>query len=104
MEVNWIQIAGYAVYLLAAYVGMFAHFLKKNIKGETSTQIADYFRNNFRSTLLAVISTCFGFALLVITDSLNLISAFTIGYTFDSALNKWDDNSGQEAKAKITGD
>lgn len=80
----------YAGYYVTALVGMFAHFLKKNIKGESRTEVKNYFRDNYRSTLLAVIATSVGFAMIIMSDTANIVSAFGIGYAFDSAFNKWE--------------
>lgn len=86
-----ILILGYAGYFLVALIGMFTHFARKKMKGETVTEVKNYFRTHFRSTLLALAGTIVGFILLVSTDSLNLIAAFLAGFTCDSAFNKWDD-------------
>lgn len=42
---------------IVALLGMVTHFLKKNIKGETPTEILSYFKDNFKSTLTAFILT-----------------------------------------------
>jgi predicted histidine transporter YuiF (NhaC family) len=80
----------YAGYVALAFGGMFAHFLKKNIKGETLTEVKKYFKDNFRSTAIAVFGTVVGLVVAISTDSLNFVSAPLIGYTFDSIFNKWD--------------
>ena len=75
-------------------LGMLVHFLKKNIKGETLTDIRHYFADNFKSTLVAIISTVIGtvatYFTLAVGDTIDLITVFGIGYTFDSFFNKWD--------------
>lgn len=80
--------------------GMFIHFLKKNIKGETLTDITTYFKDNAKSTFIACVATIVGelgvyFTLMPDTISgesmaLILITSFGTGYTFDSLFNKWD--------------
>ncbi len=80
--------------LAIGYLGMFSHFLKKNIQGETLVEIKDYFKNHFKSTLIAAISTGIGvigyYYTMPVGDVHDPIAAFGIGYTFDSFLNKWD--------------
>lgn len=75
-------------------VGMFTHFLKKNITGETVAEVKDYFTNHFRSTLIAFIATVFGVAgyyFSMATGQLaDIILVGSLGYNFDSLLNKWD--------------
>lgn len=84
---------------LCSLAGMFVHFLKKNVKGETSTEIIDYFRDNFKSTSLAVFWTAVGFLTAISADAISnervvasVLTAALIGYTFDSVANKWDNN------------
>lgn len=86
--------------LVIATIGMLMHFFKKNIKGETLTDIRNYFRDNFKSTFTAFVATIIGtlgiFFTLTPTNitgetmSLLIIAAFGAGYTFDSIFNKWD--------------
>lgn len=75
-------------------LGMITHFLKKQIKGETPTEILSYFKDHFRSTLIAVISTVIGVVsyhfTLAVNEINDPIAAFGIGYTFDSIFNKWE--------------
>jgi hypothetical protein len=77
-----------------ALMGMLMHFMKKNIKGETLTDIRNYFKDNFKSTFVAFVATVVGTLGLYFTLStgqvLDVISAFGCGYTFDSLFNKWD--------------
>lgn len=84
----------YAGLYAASLIGMIAHFAKKKIKGESVTEVANYFKDNAKSTLLAFIATTLGFVLLVQTGDLSVISAFGVGYVFDSVLNKWDNGNG----------
>jgi Na+/proline symporter len=80
-------------------LGMLVHFFKKQIKGETLTEIKDYFGDHFKSTFIAVVTTIIG----VITYKFSLgtglpadiITVFGIGYTFDSIFNKWDKSNDQ---------
>lgn len=74
-------------------LGMMVHFLKKNIKGETLTDIGHYFHDNFKSTFIAAITTVMSVATLYFTlstgQAIDLVAVFSLGYNFDSALNKW---------------
>jgi hypothetical protein len=83
---------------IVALLGMVTHFLKKNIKGETPTEILGYFKDNFKSTLIALILTSvmfFGYYELFVIDSdfKDVMVIFLIGYTFDSAFNKYESNT-----------
>lgn len=74
-----------------ALVGMFTHFIKKKVRGETVLAVTKYFTNHFKSTLIAVISTVV--ATLVYQHSMaeggtaDLLVVFFGGYNFDSFLN-----------------
>lgn len=84
----------YGMYLVTALVGMVAHFLKKKVKGESMTEIKDYFRDHVKSTALALISTLIGFVILLQLGQINsFFAAFGIGYLCDSGFNKWDNNA-----------
>ena len=79
--------------MLIAFVGMFCHFLVKNVKGETLTDITSYFKDHLRSTLVALIVTWisvlgywYGFAT---NQAADVIVVFLLGFGFDSTLNKW---------------
>lgn len=80
-----------------AQIGMLTHFLKKKVTGETLTAIAGYFRDNVKSTLIAIIVTqvtVMGLFLSTPMDRpLDLVTIFLLGYTFDSSINKWDNNT-----------
>jgi hypothetical protein len=84
------EIGQYAGFVFLALAGMLAHFFKKKIKGESITEVTDYFSDNFKSTALAVFGVVIGLIVAISTDTLNWVSAPMIGYTFDSVLNKWD--------------
>ena len=86
--------ADYLVIFIIGFLGMFTHFLKKKIKGESGTEILKYFHDNLKDTLVAFIATLIGTAAYHLTISsgqtADLINAFMIGFTFDSMLNKWE--------------
>lgn len=82
---------------IVSLLGMLVHFLKKNIKGETSTEIKSYFRDNFKSTLIALFFTGIAFMGAISADAINaerivasVLTAALLGYTFDSVANQWD--------------
>ena len=80
---------------IVALLGMLTHFLKKNIKGETPTEILGYFKDNFKSTLIAFVLTSimyFAYYDLFIVESnvKDLMVIFLIGYAFDSTFNKYE--------------
>jgi uncharacterized BrkB/YihY/UPF0761 family membrane protein len=80
--------------LAIAFLGMITHFLKKQIKGETITEIKNYFRDHIKSTILAIIVTFVGFMGYYFTLASgtmgDIITVFGIGYMFDSMLNKYE--------------
>lgn len=75
-------------------IGMFSHFLKKNVTGETIVEIKDYFKNHFKSTILALISTVLtvvGYYFSISTGQVaDILLVGSLGYNFDSLFNKWD--------------
>ena len=92
MEIAWF-LTPTALYLVALS-GMILHFFKKQIKGESILEIADYFRLHFKSTVVAFMATSVGFLsyyfLLASGQKADIFSCFAIGYMFDSVFNKWD--------------
>jgi len=78
-----------------AYIGMFAHFLKKKIKGETLTDITGFFKDNVKSTMSAMIATgitALGLYTLHTGEVIDILAFFKLGYMCDSSFNKWDSN------------
>jgi len=73
-----------------AYISMFAHFLKKQVKGETVTEIKNYFKDNFKTTLLAIIAVLIGIVTIESLEQLNVVSAIGVGYMCDSVFSKWE--------------
>jgi hypothetical protein len=80
--------------IIISLIGMFIHFLKMNIKGETLTEICEYFTVHFKSTAIAVVvtvvSTIGYYFKLSHPDPESVVAAFGIGYMCDSLFNKWD--------------
>ncbi len=80
--------------MFIAILGMFTHFLKKKIKGETLTEIKDYFSNNLKSTFIAFVATMIATVVAYFTmaskQPIDIAAFFGIGYTFDSFFNKWE--------------
>lgn len=79
---------------IIALLGMLVHFFKKQIKGETLTEIRDYFKGHFKSTVTAFIVTTIailGYYFTLSTGQMaDIVTTFGLGYTFDSMFNKWD--------------
>lgn len=79
---------------LISLLGMFTHYMKKNIKGETTTEIAGYFRDHFRTTLISAITTLIAtaglYAGFATGQPMDIITVFTLGLSCDSLLNKWE--------------
>jgi len=93
--VNQLFTLDYLVIFVIGFLGMLVHFFKKNIKGETGTEIISYFHDNLKSTLTALIITLVGTSAYFLIISANnqpadMINAFTIGYMFDSMINRWE--------------
>ena len=78
---------------IIALIGMFTHFLKLNITGETLTDITTYFGDHFRSTLVAFIATSIGFLGfyfgMASGTKADVAAVFALGYMFDSFFNKF---------------
>ena len=88
-------IYSFAGLYIIALLGMITHFLKKNIKGETPTEILSYFKDNFKSTITAFILTTVMYIayhqLFVDGESVkDIMVIFLIGYAFDSTFNKYE--------------
>lgn len=83
----WMQFA-------IAFLGMIVHFLKKKVKGESFTAIGSYFKDNPKSTIIAFVATLVGVAAyytqLATGTNADLLAVFMIGYSVDSALNRWE--------------
>lgn len=79
---------------IIALLGMLMHFFKQQIKGETITEIKDYFGSHFKSTFIAFITTLISVAGYYFTLSTgkyaDIVTVFLLGYMCDSTLNKWD--------------
>ena len=75
-------------------VGMLMHFFKKQIKGETITEIANYFSDHFKSTVIAFVATTIGFLayyfLLASGQKADIFGVFGVGYMFDSMFNRYE--------------
>ena len=64
-------------------IGMFTHFLKKQIKGESILDITDYFKLHFKSTILAFVATTIGYFgyqfLLASGQKADIFAIFAVG-------------------------
>ena len=76
--------------IVLAYLAMFCHFLKKKIIGETVTEIKDYFKDNFKTTLVSIIAVFIGIIVIKEMDQLNVVAAIGVGYMCDSIFSKWE--------------
>lgn len=83
-----------SILFVIAVLGMFSHFLKKKVKGESITEIAHYFKDNFKSTFLALVATCVSYAFYMTTLSTGMtadfLTIFGLGYMCDSMFNKYE--------------
>lgn len=77
-----------------AFLGMIAHFLKKKIRGESFKAIGGWFATHPKYTILAIITTTVGvvayYTQFQTGMAADYIAVFTIGFSLDSMLNKWD--------------
>lgn len=91
-ELRWL--VSLPMLLIIGVLGMFTHFLKKEIKGETVTDIAAYFADHFKSTFIALVTTLLGVLTYYLTlatgQPADVVTVFLSGYMFDSVLNKWE--------------
>ncbi|MBQ09320.1 MAG: hypothetical protein CMD96_05980 [Gammaproteobacteria bacterium] len=77
--------------MLGGVMGMMAHILKKKVKGETAEAIVDYFTDNMRYTITALIGMVV--AVLMVYDPnivwyKSMLVGAMAGMTCDSAFNK----------------
>lgn len=79
-------------------LGMIAHILKKNVKGESFVDIRNYFTYNPKTTILSIIATVVGFVIymtqLKVTNGvalLDMAAVFGVGYMCESFFNKYND-------------
>lgn len=75
------------------FLGVISHFFKKKIKGETLSDVKDYFRSHFNNTVTTIIASIVLFGSLVATGGIGIIASFTAGYACDSLFNKADGNA-----------
>ena len=88
MEQHWLYFAKLVFYFLVTVLGVISHFLKKKIKGETLSDITEYFKDHFKSTIVTIIAAVISFAVLVASNDISILSAFAVGYSADSLFNK----------------
>ena len=97
MTIQWFTTTP-ALFLIA-YLGMFSHFLKQKVKGETAVEIINFFKDNLKSTINSIIATfilTLTFCLTLQTgQAADIMTVFLTGFGCDSALNKW---SNEESK------
>lgn len=80
--------------LAIGLLGMMMHFLKQKIKGESLTDVLGYFKDNFKSTFIAFVSTVIAtlgtYFTLSTGQPIDIMTIFGIGYMCDSIFNKWE--------------
>jgi hypothetical protein len=80
--------------LVIGLLGMLMHFFVKKINGETFTDVVNYFKSNFKSTVVAIVSTIVftvsTYLTLATGQAIDIITIFGIGYMCDSAFNKFE--------------
>lgn len=95
-ELKALNLVALGLALLIALAGMFAHYIKKWLRGETQDSLLEYLfgANSWKHTVqaaVAVVVTVFGMfsaGQLDLATIAGLLTVFTIGYAGDSALNK----------------
>lgn len=85
-----------SILFVIALLGMFSHFLKKKVKGESITEIRDYFKDHIKSTFLALVSTAIAYVAYMFTLATgmpaDIFTIFGLGYMCDSVFNKYETN------------
>jgi len=86
--INWWMLA-------FAILGMFAHILKENVRGESAVDIWNYFSYHLKSTVISIIATFVGFVIyatqLKTNGSFTVVDmgfVFGIGYLSESFFNR----------------
>ena len=83
-------------------LGMIAHILKKNVKGESFVDIKNYFTYNPKTTILSIIATIAGYVIYItqlkaMTGAsitiIDMAAMFGIGYMCESFFNKYQDKA-----------
>lgn len=80
-----------------AVLGMIAHILKKNVRGESLVDIKNYFTYNPKTTLLSIIATFAGYVIYMTSFQTETIVdfgvLFAVGYMCESFFNKYEPNA-----------
>lgn len=75
-------------------LGMIAHVLKKNVKGESFVDIKNYFTYNPKTTLLSIIATFTGYVIYMTSFQTGTVVdfgvLFGVGYMCESFFNKYE--------------
>lgn len=81
--------------IMLAFCGMFLHFLKKKVRGESLTAISRYFTTHPKYTLMSSMATMlftYGyFHEYMQGGTFDIIAAVMIGYNCDSLFNKLEE-------------
>lgn len=85
--------------IVTGLLGMLTHFMKKQVRGETLTDIRNFFRDHFKSTFIAVTVTVVsvvGYYVTLATGQFaDVVLVFLLGFGFDSTLNTWEQRAAQ---------
>ena len=79
------KIVGFALITL---FGLFSHFAKRKIRGQSLESIHRYFKTHLKYTILAVGSAMVGFAIVWSLGNMSIYEAFAVGYMSDSLFNR----------------
>ena len=77
--------------MIGGLMGMFTHILKRKVKKESATAIVDYFTDNMRYTITALIGMVVSVLMVydpAIAWNKMMIAGIFAGYSCDSAFNK----------------
>lgn len=95
-ELKALNLIPLALALVIALAGMFAHYIKRWLRGETQDSLREYLfgAQSWKHTVqaafavIATVGTMFMAGQLDLATLTGLVTVFTIGYAGDSALNK----------------
>lgn len=69
-------------------LGVFSHFVKKKMKGQTLDDVKNYFRSHFANTVITFGAGIVMFFAMVQSGGLGWVASLLLGYTADSVFNK----------------
>lgn len=95
-ELDKIDVLNLTIALVIGMIGMFFHYLKMWLRGQTRISLAKYLfgKGTFKSTISALLAvfgtifTMFASNMIDIKTISGMVTVFTLGYTGDSMLNR----------------